>query len=85
MAKRRLPPWDDGRVIASMDVEGMPWRRADKKGLGAGDGPKRPPLSPHETRWMILGALKAALVIGGVFSLVIIAFVALLAFAWNVL
>ena len=85
MPKHRLPPGDDGRVIAPMDVVGMPWRQAEKKRPETRDRPEKPPLSPHETRWIILGALKAALVIGGVFSLVMIGFTALLAAAWNVL
>ena len=39
--KRKPDPEDDGRVIANMDVEGMPWYR----GLGQSE---RPPVSPDE-------------------------------------
>jgi|GEM_PF-4713772 len=80
MAKRNLPPWDDGRVIAPMEVEGMPWHKREKP-----DAPDRatvPTLSGRETRWVLWGSLKAVLLIGGVFSLGIVAFVGLLLWAW---
>ena len=27
--KKQLPAWDDGRTVADMNVEGMPWYRPD--------------------------------------------------------
>ena len=69
--KRKPDPEDDGRVIANMDVEGMPWYR----GLGQSE---RPPVSPDEnppevmTRGekaaMIRGVVGAALAVAAVFG-----------------
>ena len=27
--KKQLPEWDDGRTVANMNVEGLPWYRPD--------------------------------------------------------
>ena len=27
--KKQLPEWDDGRTVANMNVEGMPWYHPD--------------------------------------------------------
>lgn len=69
--KRKPDPEDDGRVIANMDVEGMPWYR----GLCQSE---RPPVSPDEkppelmTRGekaaMIRGVVGAALAVAAVFG-----------------
>ena len=55
-------PIDDGRVIADMNVEGMPWynknSRGEKKKKQKND-PDRP--TAKETRAMIIAAYKAYL------------------------
>lgn len=58
---------DDGRTIANMNVEGMPWYNpsrdtdADKSVQDFGD------LTPKEKRAMMRGILAAALLVGGIF------------------
>lgn len=82
MAKNRLPPGDDGHVIAPMNVEGMPWHKPERRET-AGGAPPSAPLSGSESRWMIWGALKAALVVFAVFAAGICLFVALLLWLWR--
>ena len=69
---------DDGRVIAPMNVEGMPGYRPEQ-GLEA--GPKgegsTETLDRQQTRWAMGGALVAGLVVAGVMSLGIIVVVLL--------
>ena len=35
--KKKRPDWDDGRTIASMNVDGMPWYRPGPDLPGSGD------------------------------------------------
>lgn len=56
------PLIDDGRVIADMNVEGMPWYRKNKqpeRKKQKTNDPDRP--TPKETRAMIRAAYKAYL------------------------
>ena len=42
MKKKQLPEWDDGRTVADMNVEGMPWYRPDRgKKVNEEDKPTR--------------------------------------------
>ncbi len=58
---------DDGRTIANMNVEGMPWYNpskdidVNKSAQDFGD------LTPKEKRAMMRGILGAALLVGGIF------------------
>lgn len=54
---------DDGRVIAPMNVEGMPWYRKGKPLSGGDSGSKEPPLSRKETLILILNGALAGLTI----------------------
>ncbi len=67
--RSNLPPEDDGRTIADMNVEGMPWyvdkKRRDENG--------RLQLTPAESRAVIGGVLKAALLVAGAFALMYLA------------
>ena len=65
MAKKTYDD-DDGRTIVNMNVEGMPWYRPENP-----DGPTNPPehLTKEETRAAMWGALKAALLVAGIFAL----------------
>ena len=64
--KKRQYDDDDGRVIAPMNVEGMPWYH--KSGhKGSGDKKEPVKLSFGETLAMLGGVLKAALLVGLVF------------------
>ena len=84
MRKKRKEKFvDDGRVIANMNVDGMPWvnssaayRKPAEKNDEApqSDDEKRPspqeldqPLTKKETRGLILNSVLASLLIAGVF------------------
>lgn len=66
---------DDGRVICSMDVEGMPWhdRRARRDKKAAAEQVHAPPpaeeMTHSEARRFTLNAVLAALLVALVFSL----------------
>ena len=73
MAKKKVYDDDDGRVIANMNVDGMPWsmsdvlsrrRKSDEKLRSSEDFSD---LSAKETREIVKGAVKAGLVIAGAF------------------
>ena len=66
MAKKQYHD-DDGRTIANMNVEGMPWHRPDQPGVTPSE--ERIQLTPAESRAAMWGALKAALLVAGVFAL----------------
>ncbi len=89
--KSNLPPGDDGRVIAPMDVEGMPWsaparqkRPAPIAGAESPEAPERtePPLTKEESRYYTWGALKAALLVVLVLCGGIVLFVLFCQFVW---
>ena len=70
MAKKKTYDDDDGRVIANMNVDGMPWsmsdvlsrrKKSDEKLQRSSD------FSDVDTREIIKGTVKAGLVIAGVF------------------
>ena len=64
---RRQYQDDDGRVVANMNVEGMPGYRSDRTGDNASGPP--PPPTRRETRSLMTNAVLAALLIGAVFLL----------------
>lgn len=68
---------EDDIVLAPMNVEGMPWYRKDPIGGSNGDK-KDHNYSKKETFYIILGTLKAALMIGGAFIVVFFIFIFLL-------
>ena len=75
---------DDGRVIASMNVDGMPWyqrgERFDKfRREQASDFSD---LTKEEEREIIKGALKASLLIAGVFILAMLIFILFCLYIW---
>lgn len=81
MAKRRKEyDDDDGRTIASMNVEGMPWYAPNtpQSGKGKAESEKEPPLdlTKEEKRALTAGTLKAALLVwligAGIFGLFIL-------------
>ena len=84
-----LPEGDDGRTIANMNVEGMPWYRpqASVKDRPDGQEPaanvRKPfPLTREETRFYTFGALKAALLVTGFICLGIVLFILFCQFIW---
>ena len=88
MMKKRnpaLPEGDDGRTIASMNVEGMPWYRpaADAPAAEQAAGQeKHTPMSASEARMYTAGAVKAALLVTLVMCGGIALFVAFCVFVW---
>ena len=65
-----LPEDDDGRTIADMNVDGMPWYTGGVRDpFRARDAQEeeKPPMSREERRGYIWAALKASLLIGSVF------------------
>lgn len=68
---KRVYDDDDGRTIADMNVEGMPWYQERRRDEG---GNEISPLSKDESRVAMWGALKAALLVVGVISVGLILF-----------
>ncbi len=88
MAKKKVYDDDDGRVIANMNVDGMPWsmsdvlsrrKKSDEKLQSSGDFSD---LSGKETREIVKGAVKAGLVIAGVFLVAAALFILFCIHVW---
>ena len=84
MRKRKQYDDDDGKVIANMNVEGMPWY------VDRGSGESRPesdsepiPLTKEERRAYMRGTMSAAFLVTGIFALVFAAVIIFLVFAWK--
>jgi hypothetical protein len=75
---------DDGRVIANMDVEGMPWhqRRSIWPERAASSSPQGQGMSRSEARQYTWYSLGAAAIIVGVFSLTWILFTLFCLYIW---
>ncbi len=80
---------DDGRTIANMNVEGMPWYRAPSAASSVSDeegssGKKEQPeqLSKEGQRAMTGGILAASLLIGSIYAVVILLFILFCIFVW---
>ncbi|MBQ8075842.1 MAG: hypothetical protein IJ237_07650 [Oscillospiraceae bacterium] len=67
MSQRRDDFEDDGRTIANMNVDGMPWYEPNRQDP---DSTEKLEMTREEQRWLIGGALKAALFVGAVFAVV---------------
>jgi len=78
--KRKQYDDDDGRVIADMNVDGMPWY-TPKREQPPESGEKEP-LTERETWALIWGVLRATLLIAGAFALVYFVFILALDLAW---
>lgn len=79
--KDELPEWDDGHTVADMDVEGMPWHRAQPAPLfPRREGAEQ--LTDRQTRQYAFGALKAGLLVILVYCACIILFVLFCLFVW---
>ena len=75
--ENRLYEDDDGRVICSMDVEGMRTRTdqaSRQKTFPSGSSPTAEPLTRSQARHFITHALLAVIVLGTVFSVIWIVF-----------
>lgn len=71
MARREKPgePRDDGRTIANMNVDGMPWYTPQREDLPPdGDGQDHYRMSSDERRAYTWAAVRAGLLILAVFA-----------------
>ena len=86
MAKQRKQyDDDDGRVVADMNVDGMPWYIREHKPWTqrfASSSQNQDQLTAAEERALIWGAMKAGLLIAGVFILAALAFILFCLFVW---
>lgn len=80
--KKKTHDDDDGRVVAKMNVDGMPWyMRSDRQEQPEEDNDLSD-LSSKETWHIILGTVKAGLLIGAVYLVVILLFILFCIFVW---
>lgn len=81
--KRKTYEDDDGRVIANMNVDGMPWYIRDNRPQvqrPAGNSGEK--LTKEEERVMLWGAMKAGLLVAGVFILGALLFILFCLYVW---
>ena len=88
MKKNKVKYIDDGRTIANMNVEGMPWYNPAKSDAASGasesSDASQPadPLSVKETLYVAGGVLKASLLVALVFIVVFTIFILFAVFVW---
>ena len=79
-------PEDDGRLIAPMNVEGMPWYRPeqpeDQRRNTASSSGGKSDLTPEEQRLVIWGAVRTGLLIFAVFAVVFLLFLLFSDYVW---
>lgn len=82
--RKREPFVDDGRTIANMNVDGMPWYidEAKRKQKQAPDGGEPIELTKKERRAATGGMLAAVLLVGLVFALCFLIFILFCVFVW---
>ncbi len=83
--RSRLPEGDDGRTIASMNVEGMPWytpERPDLPPQTETNAAYKDGLNRKQMRMYTASALKAGLLVALVMSLGMVLFVAFCVYIW---
>ena len=84
--KPEQPEWDDGRTIANMNVEGMPWYSPGKRISRRKDREKpedrEEMLTKQESRYYTWGALKAALLVVGILCAGLVLFVLFCQHVW---
>lgn len=79
MGKKRQYDDDDGRVIANMNVDGMPWYMRSPT---VGHDSDFSDLEKSETREIVKGAVKAGLLIGSIFLAACALFILFCLFVW---
>ena len=79
----RLPEGDDGRTIADMNVDGMPWYRRETGNSPAAErAGRQDAMSDEEIRMYRFAAVKAGLLIVLIFGAVFFLFIAFCDFIW---
>lgn len=85
MAKKKREKFvDDGRTIASMNVEGMPWYAPPSSGAPQKEAGESEPLTltRKEKAAMMRGVMGAALLVALVFVAVFTLFILFCVFVW---
>lgn len=77
--RKRRSEGDDGRVIASMNVEGMPWHSPRTESPQEGE---KIELTKAEKRAMLWGVLKASFLVLGIFALCFALFILFCDYIW---
>ena len=81
MAKRKKTyEDDDGRVVAKMNVDGMPWYMRSEQQLPENNDLSD--LTKGETWQIVKGTVKASLLIAGVFMVVFLLFILFCIYVW---
>ena len=85
--KKRNDDLDDGRVVAPMNVEGMPWYSGERAPGDAGTGVSADPVAPvkltfRENVAFMFGVLKAVLLVALVFIGVLLGFILFCIHVW---
>ena len=80
--KRKQYEDDDGRVIANMNVDGMPWFLSDALKNKGKTGSDMSDLTKEESRELVKGAVKAGLLIAGIFVLAALLFILFCIYVW---
>lgn len=82
MRKRKIYDDDDGRTIANMNVDGMPWYADNPAPNDNGKEPERSDLGHWGTLSVIWGVLKAALLVTAVFAVGYLLFILFCTLIW---
>ena len=77
MRNRKEDFEDDGRTIADMNVDGMPWYEPKRQ-----DNAEKIELTSSEQRALIGSTLKAALLVAAIFGLVYFLFILFCTNVW---
>ncbi len=82
--KRKQYDDDDGRVIANMNVDGMPWFMSDalKNRRNTDAEGEQLDLTREESRALVKGAIKAGLLIAAVFVFAALLFILFCVHVW---
>ena len=77
---RKKDFYDDGRTIAEMNIEGMPFYddKEKRRRAGMAEDKQKPELSDREVRQVALSGMLAGLLIGSVFVIAGAIFIAIL-------
>ena len=84
MAIRRnhSDPEDDGRTIANMNVEGMPWYNPSQSEMPLNTCSPQEPMTREEQRIYTWAAVKAGLLVVFVFAVVFFLFLLFADYVW---
>ena len=83
MRKRKVYDDDDGRTIANMNIDGMPWYDSNTEQLKKENRGKTPEFSKKEMRGVYWGALKAGFFVVLIFAVIYFIVIFLLTRVWK--